>query len=537
MIDTQNIDKAVDLFKSLPEEQKNAALLSIRGQFARQNDTPEGFRDFYWCIWGREPPPYAMKKWIPKLYNAHERKRGLLLKAFRGSTKSVTLETFALFQLGRTPWGSGLILQSSDKASVRTSSFMAQVIEKSKGWKACFPNVVPDKERGWGAEGYFVMDTSVERSKWAEMCYQDHGRDPSFIGLGVSSGSVVGMHPSVFLLLDDIHDQENTSSEKEIDNIKENLKANVLPTMSRPEKKKPFMTVAYTPWNENDAYAYLEATGLFDVVETPLFTEGGPDEWNGMSVTWAWPGQFEGDFATEQLRLYGTAEFARMMRLDTKLARGQNLKLEWLHIFPADRISITWPVYIGIDFASTADIIKDKDRDYFALAVGRGVPAGGVVLIDGIRERLSTGAAIEKTIAWASMFPTLRIIGVEKWGKGEEFFNLLRGQTTLPIMPMPIKGTAVKSKGERFEKQMGPMFEFSRAWVSDSNTPFLNSFKNEWGSWDGTQRGHDDTLDAVYWMLMVAMGHLVPKTTDGETLGQFKHKAVGNPFNREDAHA
>ena len=44
--------------------------------------------------------------------------------------------------------------------------------------------------------------------------------------------------------------------------------------------------------------------------------------------------------------------------------------------------------------------------------------------------------------------------------------------------------------------------------ISSAANPFIESFKNEWLSWDGTQRTHDDTLDAVYYALRVARGDL-----------------------------
>lgn len=56
-----------------------------------------------------------------------------------------------------------------------------------------------------------------------------------------------------------------------------------------------------------------------------------------------------------------------------------------------------------------------------------------------------------------------------------------------------------KSKGDRFERQMAPMFQFGRAFVSDAPTEFLNHFKSEWMQFPlGI---HDDCLDAVFWMM------------------------------------
>ena len=68
--------------------------------------------------------------------------------------------------------------------------------------------------------------------------------------------------------------------------------------------------------------------------------------------------------------------------------------------------------------------------------------------------------------------------------------------------------TGRRSKGDRFEKQMAPLFEFSRVWVSDAETPFLQAFKEEWAMFPNAE--HDDTLDSVYWMISVAQNNIMP---------------------------
>jgi hypothetical protein len=117
--------------------------------------------------------------------------------------------------------------------------------------------------------------------------------------------------------------------------------------------------------------------------------------------------------------------------------------------------------------------------------------------------------------AFAAKYPALSIIGVEKWGKGETFKDMLLYNTKLPIVPCPFAGMTVKSKGQRFQAEGGlaPMFVDGRLWVSsDFSGDFYRTFEDEWIGWDGSRSitGNDDCLDAVYWMAYVAQGHLVP---------------------------
>jgi phage terminase large subunit-like protein len=100
------------------------------------------------------------------------------------------------------------------------------------------------------------------------------------------------------------------------------------------------------------------------------------------------------------------------------------------------------------------------------------------------------------------------MIGVEAVGKGEEFYHLMLRSTRLPLTPMQ-PGSA--SKGERFERGMAPLFESRRVWLADVQTPFLRAFREEWLQWPGGE--HDDTLDAVFWMLRAAVDFVTVERT------------------------
>jgi hypothetical protein len=108
------------------------------------------------------------------------------------------------------------------------------------------------------------------------------------------------------------------------------------------------------------------------------------------------------------------------------------------------------------------------------------------------------------------------MIGVEAVGKGEEFYYLLQKDWGLPVVKMHPGG---KSKGLRFETGMAPLFEYGRAFLADVERPFLAAFRDEWMRWP--QGEHDDTLDAVYWMLNAGQDFL---------LGSRKRDKRPNPF-------
>jgi len=179
-----------------------------------------------------------------------------------------------------------------------------------------------------------------------------------------------------------------------------------------------------TPWTENDILAYLKATGRYDSVRTPVERDGQP----------RWPERFSREEIENLRQAVGEVEFARMYLLDLLAASGVHLRREWLRTYPYPRIDPSWPVVMGVDYASAADELLAGQRDYFAVAIGRALPGGaGVVLVDGCRQHLSQGAAQAKLIKLAERYPTLQLVGVEAVGKGEEFFHLMLRTSRLPL--------------------------------------------------------------------------------------------------------
>jgi phage terminase large subunit-like protein len=212
-----------------------------------------------------------------------------------------------------------------------------------------------------------------------------------------------------------------------------------------------------------------------------------------------WPEVFPQEVIDQIRSELGSIEFARQYLLDVKAVEGQTLKRDWLHYWPVEKIDKSWPVVFGIDYASSVDKMKDRDRDYASIAIGRKVPGGGLVVVDGFRSNvMGQGELEQKLLVLATIYNPV-IIGVEKLGKGEEFYAALTRHAHLPAVPTTV---GQKSKGDRFEKIMAPHFEFNRVWVSDNQTPWLKAFENEWVSWPNGE--NDDCLDSVFHMMEVS---------------------------------
>ncbi len=481
---------------------------------AQLEDTPDSFAAFFELMHG-SPLHSEGEKWIVNAYQAHSEKKGLAQEVHReGGKTTVFSKFFFAYRIGKEPEKCNMVVRINDTKANETTEAVAHMIEYDPKWRMVFPTVVPDKNKGWGQSGYEVMRNDMDYSEWAEIKTKNPSY-PTFVGYGWQSGSIIGSRVNGVLIVDDIHDEENTSSDRMLSSVKKFYKETLFFIIM----KDAWEIWNFTPWTENDVYAYLKSTNRYIHSKTPVMIaaeEGEGTYWEPnplipISGRWYhlyWPEQWGYDRLEKSYDISGTVGFSRMMMLDLEATKGLDLKEAWLHEYPAEDILPSWPVLFGIDYASTADKLKDKDRDYFTIAVMRGIPGGGLVLVDGFRGHLSKGEGLARTVAMAGIYPTLQMIGVENIGKGEEFYNdlvLTNDAYGSPLPLMPIKHGR-RSKGDRFEIWLGPRFEMSRIWISNVQTPFITDFRNEWLTYPRAK--HDDCLDAVYMAAFAGEGFM-----------------------------
>jgi len=463
-------------------------------ELARE-DSPRGFEIFYTLIHGEELPRHALV-WVEAAYAAHAEGKGIVIEAFRGSTKTTTFSTFLAFRLGHKPHTSNLLLQVSEASAKDWTETLATIIQHNPAYKMVFPAVSPGGR--WGADGYDVIDNRVDPGEWARRISQR--KDPSYLGLGRTSKTVIGRHPTECLIVDDFDDETTTRSIREQSKTSSLLTGTIFPAGNWCE----WIIIIGTPWNEKDTIHQCLATGEFHHVRTPVYTDGKP----------TWPEYFDEEKIKKERHKSGEIEFARMYLLDIEAAKGRRLKKEWLEYFPHGDIKHDWPEFGGIDYASTADRqragVGFKDRDYFSVAWGYGTPQGTLIITDGWKGRVSRQESQLKVIGFVSQKPYLKLIAMETIGTGKDkdidlADELLRAQKYVPVLPIHSHGK--KSRGYRFENILGVMFQQGRILLSDRLTEFLKDGVDQWISWDSGNTGHDDILDSWYMLFMAFVMH------------------------------
>jgi len=189
--------------------------------FAAQAFNVAGFSAFYRLIHGNDLPAHA-RQWVEDIFRvcAAEEKlyEGVVLWAWRGSWKSTTISvTLTAFFVGHHPELTNLIIGANDDSAEKLAAAVARIIELHPAWQLVFPYVVPDKDKGWGAEGYSVWDSRMGKEAWTQKTSSTI--DPTFLGAGYNSSRLIGKHPTGMLLIDDIHDEKNSISARERETV------------------------------------------------------------------------------------------------------------------------------------------------------------------------------------------------------------------------------------------------------------------------------------------------------------------------------
>jgi hypothetical protein len=506
-----------------PELEQQIKLTAMR-DLAIQDDGPQGFACFYELATGTPLPIHAKKEWVEPIFGEAKRRADtivnpitkqpaqdnkVVVEAFRGSTKSTTMNLLTAFMIGKNPDRSNLIVRVSDDSAKESAEAVTDIIKNNPAWKAVFPYVVPDSEKGWGEKGYEVKRTDIDYSTWRAM--NAMRQDPTLLGLSYDSDVLIGKHPTGMMLVDDIHNEKNTSSSRMLNYVMRILQGTIFQAIT-PTTWNIFIG---TPWVENDALSYVISTGLYAHFKTPVLRLDPTSniEFNGQKVRLTWPERFSIDKLNEELIINGTLQFARMYLLDLTMAKSRWFRYQG---YPASQVKVDWQRVGGVDPAGVgnAQKIKEGKLDFFAMGYVAPLPGGGAVVTDGVLQRCTQAEAEVYMRQAQSIFPGFRM-GVESDGKGEDFIAMITRNPGLRIIPVRSKK---RSKQERY-RMMQPWFENGIVKVSDAETPFLNELRRELENYPYVE--NDDALDAVFWALtlipnVVNMPELYRFGEDGE---------------------
>ena len=424
-------------------------------------------------------PEVHHKQWI---HTCLDENRVCILAPPESAKTTIISVLLTAFTIGHFPYKQNIVVSVSDDQAEKVVGTIVANIEGHPAWRMCFPDVMPDKKRGWGFNSGFFVKRKGPYAKWLQ---ERAGRTgPTLLGVGYSNRAIIGRRVDGVFIVDDMMDETNTRSEAELDYAKAQFNKVISSRVTEDGK----LILVGTPWREDDVYATAVSTGLYTNYITPAWEE------KGARLISYWPKQWPIERLERKRKELGEKDFRLMYLMDLKAQSGTVLKEEWLHpFFPSYQIDSAWPIYYGIDFAITSHDLglkgRGHKRSYFAIAKIVHAPFG-LIVWDGWRGQVGLGQAIDKVRQHADA-DLPKKIHIEVWGGGEGFLQQmvreLPGHTILPYRD-------TKDKTLRFSK-MARHFETGRIRVNDAETKFLRVFKNEWIGYPTFPTS--DTLDAV----------------------------------------
>lgn len=458
-------------------ETQKALKIILRGMLVSKTPVSIlGFGHYYYSKYGWDLPTHH-KEWAEAILQAYEEENGVLLEAARGMGKSTVSISVAEYLLGKNPHKSGLITAATETDANAIGKFISDTIEHNPGWKLSFPNIVPDKERGWGEQGgYFLKNTDVPYAEWVQITMKDHQRDPSILAVSISSA--VGKHPSLFLFGDDIHTGKNSQG-AELKTVKSRFFSDVFPTMNRPksDEKRPFFVSTFTPWGEEDTNAELKRSGVYRHIKTPLlvFEENGKHEFEGKKCTLLWEEGYDIEKINELRRTNSSSEFARMYLCDLERAK---IKVYKYQIYPHEKIDPRWLSGAGVDYATVYAPTRsvEGNRSHYALAVGSKTPMNQIVLKDGFIGQITFADGSEQIRRAQNSAINWRRTGIEANGSGKEFYQFCSLQPDLLVQPRLVGGGGGKEK-RQFDV-LDRVLSSGVLLISDEDNEFLRVFRN-----------------------------------------------------------
>lgn len=516
------------LWQNLPESEREKAELERRSKIARENDTPDGYADFFWCCTRLELPKHALYGWIVPIYLSHraitlEEFRafydrpdavkfrfvrdyvlqqvesgmvdlrlaiGAVIEAARELIKTTVITNyFTAFRIGQQPHRANLMIQVGDDIAKDNSSQVARVIKDYAGWKKCFPHVVPDLEKGWGDKGYEVRQThkwengqmvALTDEEWNKLIATR--KDPTLLGVGYSSHSLIGKHPDGVCVIDDIHDENNTASEKEMDGVLNIVESVINYTFTA----DAWVVYVGTPWAEHDTLGYIKRTSVYLSVVMPNYMElvdgqmTFPTEWKeDTRKVYMWPELRGEEWVRKKLsQTRKMSEFLRMILLTLK---NSGEKIYKVFSYPHKEIKwLEWEIVIGLDPTATFSTVSGKNAgvSHFAICYALKTPWNTIVIGGGYLEKVGADVGERELIRFIRSHPNFSRASVEDDGAGAIFIGFVSRNNGLKINNhSAIELSRKHSKKERQFDFLSPYTAAGTVLISDEDTPYLNALR------------------------------------------------------------
>lgn len=458
-------------------------------------DSPSAFALFYLAATGW---PLAKQhiEWADFAWECNEAGVGAIIEAARGLGKTIFMRILQAFLIGLYPSLSSVIVRASDGPARVSAERVAGIITDTDAWKLWFPHIRPKITQGqsggaWSAvAGYSVVDDTVDSKEWAVI---EAGRTShTLTKFGLGGSGILGSRPSLTMLADDIHDDEDNNAPSVLETKINTFQAKLEPACTEGCRK----LIIGTPWGLHDLLQILPRTGQWRKIRTPITLEGtypGTPTWIEMFDEEAITRRYEVDTSPGKIR------FKKNYLLD--LNAQIDLQINW-ESFPHRKIESSWLRRIGVDFAELEETASGRGRSYFAALVTAQDPMTGAWIVeDGVVEQVLQERAEDIVDSLHEKYgglPTVELVCIEAVGGGAVWVQyMIRTRKNMNIIGENFSGIP---KDVRWERALAPNLGKKRILISDKQHPFLDQVRIALSQYPNIGKRGDpnaDILDAM----------------------------------------
>lgn len=488
-----------DAWNKADASQQELMELAWRSRRARADDSPDGYSHFFWCCTRKELPLHALYAYIVPVYFAHGRitraqldeyfnrseaaiyrfiydeikdasipKIGVVIQASRELIKTTAVTIyFTAYRIGQEPHRANLLVQVGDDIAKDNTAAIARIVDEFQGFKATFPHVVADRVKGWGDKGYEVKRIDKTPEEWNQL--NATRKDPTLLGVGYSSHSLIGKHPDGVFVVDDVHDEKNTASDKEMDEVLRIVES----VMGYAFTSEAWVMYIGTPWREDDTLDYIKKTGEYLFVKIPAYMEiidgemRYPEEWKEETEkVFMWEAERGLLWVTRKLNTSRSmSEFYRMIILNLKAAGEKIYKFQ---PFPHKELKKTeWLMTVGIDPNAVVKGITGKGISHFAMCKLFETPYNTGVIGGGFIKKCDIEEGEKELATWSRNYPNFKASSVERNGQGILFTAMASRNKGLRIIPHLVSELGHGNKETRQFEFLSGMISNATVLVSD----------------------------------------------------------------------
>jgi predicted phage terminase large subunit-like protein len=391
--------------------------------------------------------------------------RRLLVTLHPGSGKSLLLQAFAAWYLGRNP-----------RRKTIAASAGAELAERnSRASRAFFGDLQ------WPFDGVDLSKATTAMNRW------DTTQGGGLVAIGVG-GIITGWRANLFVL-DDL--QNDALSIGERDALWKWFREVLMPRL----EPNGAIVLIQQRWGEDDLPGRIMESsegGEWHVLRLPAIAEAN-DPLGRAAGESLWPERWP--LAELQLRResMGPRAFETAFQGNPVPAEGNLIKAEWLQRYDTPPAEFT-KVVCALDSASKLGVRND-----YSAIVKLGVSRNAFFVLNVWRGKVEFPALLRCVDALKDETPAPSTIYVEDTSNATALIQALKQETRLPIVPVTAKG----SKESRVEGITG-LLEAKKV-LLPNEAPWLLDFERELLSFPAGK--HDDMVDA----LALGLAQVAPK--------------------------